>query len=125
MVKATNDIHRETFIEEIFSLVKSKVMGSIFGKTEVTIKELSLMVYVKATEFGTVKLEIHTKDNIKMERKMAMGYTSGLMELFIKVISKKIFVKDTVKCCGKMVVVIREVGGRMLKMGLDKFSQKV
>ena len=88
-----NDILQAIFIEAILSVARNKATDSIFGRTAVTTKAHLLTDYGKAMAYGTAKQAILTKDNTKLERKTDMGYTNGMTELFIKVISSKTYAK--------------------------------
>ena len=84
-----------TSTEAISKAERNKATASTFGRTAATTKEHSLMVYVMATEFGTVKQAIHTKGSTGPGRRKAMGYINGTTVLFTRVISRRTCAKAT------------------------------
>ncbi len=87
MAKVYNHLKMEMYIKAFMKTEIHTDMGSIFGKTDQFIKEILFKGFGTEKETGQVLMEITIKANLKMIRKMVLGYLIGRMEINTRVSS--------------------------------------
>lgn len=91
-------------------------MGSIFGKTDQFIREILFKGFGTEKETGPVLMEITTKANLKMIRRMVLGYLIGRMVINTRVSLSMTQDKEKGRCSGKMEAHTKAIGKRVFLM---------